>query len=87
MGDHDTYQESDRLAEKTKRRYLDERIPLKINKKNERCFSLSKQTERTVDLARHGRTRVKANFQLSRKLESQLASELRCRLLSTFKKA
>jgi hypothetical protein len=26
----------------------------KINNKNERCFSLSKQTERTIDLVRHG---------------------------------
>jgi hypothetical protein len=45
----------------------------KLNRKNERCFSLSKQTERKVDLARHSRTRVKANFQILRKLKSRLA--------------
>ena len=47
----------------------------KINNKNERCFSLSKQTERTIDLVRHGRTRTKAKFQLSRKLESRRSYE------------
>jgi hypothetical protein len=36
---------------------------------------LSKQTERTIDLVRHGRTRTKAKFQLSRKLESRRSYE------------
>ena len=36
---------------------------------------MSKQTERTIDLVRHGRTRTKAKFQLSRKLESRRSYE------------